>query len=84
MLVLFPPLTLLNVKGDGKNLFVFWKQEDLLEQMQLLFIIFLTGERQLTEINIHFLPLNITALSDTNVMRTKMIVKIKMSHKFKE
>ena len=38
MLVLFPPLALLHVKGDGKNLFVFWKQEDLLGQMQLLFI----------------------------------------------
>ena len=56
MLVLFPPLALLRVKGDGKNLFVFWKQEDLLGQMQLLFIIFLTAERQLTEINIHLLP----------------------------
>lgn len=56
MLVLFPPLALLHVKGDGKNLFVFRKQEDLLEQMQLLFIIFLTAERQLTEINIHLLP----------------------------
>ena len=52
----FPPLTFLHVKGDGNNLFVFWKQEDLLEQMQLLFIIFSTAERQLTEINIHFLP----------------------------
>ena len=56
MLVLFPPLALLHVKGDGKNLFVFWKQEDLLGQMQLLFIIFLTAERQLTEIKIHLLP----------------------------
>ena len=31
MLVLFPPLALLHVKGDGKNLFVFCKQKDLLD-----------------------------------------------------